>query len=125
MSGRPARPVTTTASPPAQVLDAMARGREFELEGGPDAVLLLHGLTGSTFEMHHLALDGGADGLEAYRALADQAPAHLAPGGLIALELGAGQAGAVTALFAARGFTVAELRADLGGVDRALLLERV
>jgi len=30
-------------------------GREFELDGGPDAVLLLHGLTGSTFEMHHVA----------------------------------------------------------------------
>jgi len=71
-----------------------------------------------------LALDGGADGLEAYRALADQAPAHLAPGGRIALELGAGQAAVVTALFAARGFSVSELRADLGGIDRALLLTR-
>jgi len=30
-------------------------GREFELEGGPDAVLLLHGLSGSTFEMAHVA----------------------------------------------------------------------
>ena len=30
-------------------------GREFELRGGPDAVLLLHGLTGSTFEMHVVA----------------------------------------------------------------------
>lgn len=71
-----------------------------------------------------LALDGGADGLTAYRLLAHQAPAHLAPGGLIALELGAGQADAVTALFAAKGFHVAGLRADLGGVPRALLLTR-
>jgi carboxylesterase len=30
-------------------------GLEFEIAGGPDAVLLLHGLTGSTFEMHHVA----------------------------------------------------------------------
>jgi carboxylesterase len=30
-------------------------GLEFEIPGGPDAVLLLHGLTGSTFEMHHVA----------------------------------------------------------------------
>jgi carboxylesterase len=30
-------------------------GLEFEIQGGPDAVLLLHGLTGSTFEMHHVA----------------------------------------------------------------------
>lgn len=71
-----------------------------------------------------LALDGGADGLAAYRLLARQAPAHLAPGGLIALELGAGQADAVAALLAAEGFRVAELRADLGGVPRALLLTR-
>jgi carboxylesterase len=35
--------------------DAIEHGREFELRGGPDAVLLLHGLTGSTFEMHHVA----------------------------------------------------------------------
>jgi carboxylesterase len=31
--------------------DGIEHGREFELEGGPDAVLLLHGLTGSTFEI--------------------------------------------------------------------------
>lgn len=35
--------------------DDIEHGREFELRGGPDAVLLLHGLTGSTFEMHHVA----------------------------------------------------------------------
>lgn len=81
MAGRPARPVTTTASPPAQVLDAMARGREFELEGGPDAVLLLHGLTGSTFEMHHLALALAAAG---HRCLAPVMAGHGgAPGDLV------------------------------------------
>jgi carboxylesterase len=35
--------------------NGIEHGREFELAGGPDAVLLLHGLTGSTFEMSHLA----------------------------------------------------------------------
>ncbi len=38
-------------------------GREFELRGGPDAVLLLHGLTGSTFEMHVLARRLGEAGM--------------------------------------------------------------
>ncbi len=35
--------------------NGIEHGREFELAGGPDAVLLLHGLTGSTFEMSHVA----------------------------------------------------------------------
>jgi carboxylesterase len=51
----------------------MEAGREFELPGGPDAVLLLHGLTGSTFEMHHLALRLAAAG---YRCLAPVMAGH-------------------------------------------------
>jgi carboxylesterase len=64
-----------TANPPTAkaVLDAMEYGREFELPGGPDAVLLLHGLTGSTFEMHHLALRLAAAG---YRCLAPVMAGH-------------------------------------------------
>lgn len=42
---------------------AIDAGREFDLAGGPDAVLLLHGLTGSTFEMHHVALRLHAAGM--------------------------------------------------------------
>jgi len=42
---------------------AIDTGREFDLSGGPDAVLLLHGLTGSTFEMHHVALRLHAAGM--------------------------------------------------------------
>jgi carboxylesterase len=34
---------------------AIAHGGELDLEGGPDAVLLLHGLTGSTFELYPIA----------------------------------------------------------------------
>jgi len=48
--------VTDPASIPAALRAAIDGGREFELDGGPDAVLLLHGLTGATFEMHALAL---------------------------------------------------------------------
>jgi release factor glutamine methyltransferase len=69
------------------------------------------------------ALDGGPDGLAAYRALCAALPGLLAPGGLAVLELGAGQAGAVAGLAEAAGLRVAGLRADLGGVPRAILLE--
>jgi release factor glutamine methyltransferase len=69
------------------------------------------------------ALDGGADGLDAYRALLAALPSVLAPGGLGVFELGAGQGRAVAALAAAAGFSTA-LRADLGGIPRALLLEK-
>jgi release factor glutamine methyltransferase len=66
------------------------------------------------------ALDGGADGLSFYRAIAAAAPALLAPGGVLIVELGAGQADAVAALFAAAGLAPARLRTDLGAVPRAL-----
>lgn len=67
------------------------------------------------------ALDGGADGLEAYRIIADQAAAFLEPGGVVAVEIGYDQREAVTALFEARGFAVAGQSSDLGGHDRALM----
>lgn len=68
-----------------------------------------------------LALDGGPDGLEPYRILARDAPARLAQGGLVAVEIGIGQDGDVAALFAAAGLRLLEARKDLGGVVRALV----
>lgn len=68
-----------------------------------------------------LALDGGADGLDAYRLLARRLPALLAPGGLAVIEIGAGQAGDVMALMAAEGLAHLESRRDLGGHERALV----
>jgi release factor glutamine methyltransferase len=70
------------------------------------------------------ALDGGPDGLDFYRAIAAAAPALLAPGGVLAVELGAGQAQAVTALFTGIGLAPLPARADLNGVPRALLARR-
>jgi len=69
------------------------------------------------------ALEGGADGLSAYRLLLGMLPRLLAPGGLAVFELGAGQAEDVSRLAEACGFRTA-LRPDLGGVPRALLLEK-
>jgi release factor glutamine methyltransferase len=67
-----------------------------------------------------LALDGGPDGLDCYRAIAAAAPALLAPDGVLVVELGAGQAGAVAALFAEAGLAPQPPRTDLYGVPRAL-----
>jgi release factor glutamine methyltransferase len=68
-----------------------------------------------------LALDGGADGLDAYRAIAASVPPLLAPGGRLIMELGVGQAPPVTALFEAAKFIVLSIRNDLGGIARALI----
>jgi len=70
------------------------------------------------------ALDGGADGLDAYRALMATLPALLAPGGIAVLELGQGQRAAVEALAASVGLHPLGCRDDLGGVARALVLQR-
>ena len=67
-----------------------------------------------------LALDGGDDGLNAYRAIAAQAPGLLAAGGKMIVELGIGQEVAVRALFTKAGLTVAPAQDDLGGIPRAL-----
>ncbi|SDD93924.1 peptide chain release factor N(5)-glutamine methyltransferase [Rhodospira trueperi] len=67
-----------------------------------------------------VALDGGADGLAAYRRLIPLAAARLAPGGRLALEVGAGQAEAVAALMGAAGLGPAETVPDLGGVARCV-----
>ena len=67
-----------------------------------------------------LALDGGNDGLDVYRAIAADAPRLLAPGGRLIVELGVGQETAVRALFTAAGLAVNEARKDLAGIARAL-----
>lgn len=68
----------------------------------------------------HLALDGGADGLFAYRAIAADAKTQLVENGVIAVEIGAGQGPDVTAIFASNGFEPLGQRIDLGGHLRAL-----
>jgi release factor glutamine methyltransferase len=69
------------------------------------------------------ALDGGADGLDAYRALIPQACALLRPGGAVVVEVGEGQAGDVEGLMTEGGFTadLTTIRADLAGIPRVVL----
>lgn len=70
----------------------------------------------------HLALDGGTDGLAAYRALAADLPRLLARGGRAVLELGAGQEADVAALLAAAGLPPdGPARRDLSGIARAIV----
>lgn len=68
------------------------------------------------------ALDGGADGLDAYRRIIADLPRLLAPRGVAVLELGRGQQATVEALAKSAGLTPEACRADLGGVPRALVL---
>jgi release factor glutamine methyltransferase len=67
------------------------------------------------------ALDGGADGLDAYRALIPQAAGLLAPGAALVVEAGEGQSGPIQGLMTAAGLTAAGApRADLAGILRAV-----
>ncbi len=69
-----------------------------------------------------LALDGGADGLQAYRSLVEALPGLLTPDGVAILELGAGQADAVARLAREAGLRPGAARRDLSGTERALPL---
>ncbi|GGI92589.1 release factor glutamine methyltransferase [Polymorphobacter multimanifer] len=70
------------------------------------------------------ALFAGADGLDDYRRLVPQLPGLLAPDGVAVLEIGWKQADAVLALAAAEGLA-GEVRQDLAGRDRALVLRTI
>jgi release factor glutamine methyltransferase len=67
-----------------------------------------------------LALDGGADGLALVRRLVAAAPALLAPGGALVLEIGAGQAATTAELVRGAGLGDVRMRRDLGGIDRVV-----
>jgi release factor glutamine methyltransferase len=67
-----------------------------------------------------LALDGGADGLTIIRRLLGEAPRYLAPGGLLAMEVGFDQAPAVSTLFEESGFVEVARAKDLAGVERVV-----
>jgi len=67
-----------------------------------------------------LALDGGADGLELVREIAEQASGYLTPGGVLALEIGADQGPATLGILEQHGYLARELARDLGGRDRVV-----
>lgn len=67
-----------------------------------------------------LALEAGDDGLALLRRVVDGAPAHLVPGGVLAVEVGAGEAGEVAKLFETAGFDAIEVRRDHGRIERVV-----
>lgn len=71
-----------------------------------------------------IALDGGPDGLKFYRTLGEKAVHFLRPGGLLAAEVGIGQAETVRTFFENGGLTDIEIIPDYGGVDRAVCGKR-
>ncbi|MCP5145098.1 MAG: peptide chain release factor N(5)-glutamine methyltransferase [Gammaproteobacteria bacterium] len=74
--------------------------------------------TGETRHEPRLALDGGPDGLDAYRAILTQAENHLKPGGRILFEHGALQGEAVRRILADHGFIEPATVKDLAALDR-------
>jgi release factor glutamine methyltransferase len=67
------------------------------------------------------ALDGGADGLDAYRAIVPEAARLLAPGGTLIVEAGCGQSGPISQLMSVSGLTsVGPPKVDLAGIPRAI-----
>ena len=71
------------------------------------------------------ALDGGPDGLDCYRAIAATIPPLLNAAGMLVVEVGAGQAAAVDALFSQAGLAPGRLSHDLQGTPRALVAGKV
>lgn len=70
------------------------------------------------------ALAAGPDGLAVIRHIVAQAPQWLAPGGLLALEIGADQGAALRHLAEANGFQQVDIRPDYAGHDRVVLLRQ-
>jgi release factor glutamine methyltransferase len=70
------------------------------------------------------ALDGGADGLAAYRVIAAELRQLLPPGGLFAAEIGLGQASAVAAILTRHGLRVDGIASDLAGIERCVIAIR-
>jgi release factor glutamine methyltransferase len=72
----------------------------------------------------HLALVGGHDGLDCYRAIALEADGYLVRGGTIVVEIGTGQADDVARIFAGQGLELFKQARDLGGHVRCLAFRR-
>ena len=71
-----------------------------------------------------LALDGGPDGLNAYRALAHSVGTLLKAGGALFLEIGQGQEQDVMTLFQKAGFSLQKIFPDYGGINRILFFQK-
>lgn len=83
-----------------------------------------HEIEGLQAEVQHeprMALDGGTDGCDFYRAIISHWSGKLKSGGALVLELGEGQAEEISALMTARGFENVSTEPDFGGTQRAII----
>ena len=85
-----------------------------EMQQLPDSV--------KTFEPH-LALHGGADGLDFYRAIAHNYTGALKPGGYMCFEFGMGQGDAVCEILETNGYTILERSRDYNDRERAVIAQ--
>jgi release factor glutamine methyltransferase len=100
---------------------AALAGRRFEVVAANPPYLSEADLAAAPPELAHEpreALVAGPGGLEALARIAREAPAHLAPGGWLLAEVGAGQADAVRALWREAGLGDVAVRPDLAGIPR-------
>ena len=67
------------------------------------------------------AVDGGEEGLAAYRRIAEDLPALLSSGGIFAVEIGAGQASVAAAILQAEGLLIDGIERDLAGIERCIV----
>ena len=68
-----------------------------------------------------LALDGGPDGCDLYRRIADGAKTVLVPGGRLMMEMGIGESGYLSGLLSRLGYRDIRVRKDYSGIDRMIL----
>ena len=82
----------------------------------------MEGLSPEVKQEPEMALVGGADGLDFYRRLIDDAPRYLKEGGIVLFEVGIGEAQDVAELGKRRGFSVQRILPDYAGIDRVVVL---
>lgn len=108
----------------ADLFDGIKRGPGFDLITAnppyiPDGDLPGLSVSIRAFEPT-VALIGGEDGLALVRRIVERAPDYLVAGGVLAMEIGAGQSDAVKQTFEARGFRGVEAQKDYGGIERVV-----
>ncbi|WP_421762408.1 peptide chain release factor N(5)-glutamine methyltransferase [Devosia sp.] len=108
--------------------DPIEPGERFDLITSNPPYIDSSDIAGLSIEVRehdpHLALDGGPDGLRAYRAIASEAGQFLKPEGLLLLEIGAAQAAAVSDILVGAGLADIVVERDLSGHNRVIAARR-
>jgi release factor glutamine methyltransferase len=106
------------------LFDAVAKNETFDLITANPPYIPAGDIAGLQKDIRdfepRLALDGGADGLTLLPKIAQGAFERLTPGGMLAVEIGAGQAGDVAKLFEKTGLVDVQRHKDYGGHERVV-----